>query len=278
MSAAEEAWSAEYARIKQDIVRQRSQGTLTPESQLREHADALRKLGESLKLLRKDVQNNSGGHGVLTHSEISRRETIMENLRKQLPLMSTANILLQTSAPSSGGDGCGKDASKAPTDIEMQDVANPLGPSSGSTRGASAAASLTGRGLMQRQQEVIKQQDADIDVIAKGVGRLHDHAQAIGAEAQLHNNILEGLDDNVDSAAEELRAEAKHADAVRKKTQMCCLYMCLLLEICVTVMLLVIVFEYEGGFQPQGSKYSGGKRVRRFLRGSLSLGWGSEDW
>jgi hypothetical protein len=49
--------------------------------------------------------------------------------------------------------------------------------------------------------------------------------------------------------------------------------MCLTLEIIVTIMLLIIVFEYEGGFQPAGSKASASKggsssgSGKKFLRG-----------
>ena len=43
-------------------------------------------------------------------------------------------------------------------------------------------------------------QDAALAQISEGVGRLHNHAKAIGEEATLQNKMLDTLDEKVDSA------------------------------------------------------------------------------
>ena len=108
-------------------------------------------------------------------------------------------------------------------------------------------------GLLQRQHEVIAQQDEVLKDIHKGVSRLHDQAVDINAEAKLHLHIMDNLDTNVDKAADDLRAEAKHAETVRMKSRMCCLYMFLGMEVVLLVVLLLVVFQYEGGFKTKGS-------------------------
>jgi len=112
-------------------------------------------------------------------------------------------------------------------------------------------------GLLQRQHEVIAQQNEALKDIEKGVGRLHEQAVDIGSEAKLHLHIISNLDTNVDAAADDLRAEAKHAETVRMKSRMCCLYLFLGMEVVLLVILLLVVFQYEGGFKPKGSNANG---------------------
>lgn len=63
------------------------------------------------------------------------------------------------------------------------------------------------RGLVQRQQDVIKLQDDMILEIESGVGRLHDKALAIGDETKSHGRLLDDLDSNVDIATAALQVQ-----------------------------------------------------------------------
>ena len=98
------------------------------------------------------------------------------------------------------------------------------------------------KGLVQRQRDIIKLQDEMLDEISHGMDTLHQQAVTIGEEAKIHKNILDQLDTQVDRAADGLRAEAKHADNVRIKSNTCAMYICVLLEVIVIIILLIVWF------------------------------------
>ena len=50
------------------------------------------------------------------------------------------------------------------------------------------------KGLVQRQQEVMKQQDAMLEDIGKGVNRLYVQAKNIGEETKTHVRLLDDLE------------------------------------------------------------------------------------
>jgi len=104
------------------------------------------------------------------------------------------------------------------------------------------ANTMSQKTLIQRQQEVIKQQDAMLVDISKGVDVLHNQALDINQEAKLHIKILEKLDVNVDKAAEALKAEAEHAENIRQTSRMCFLYIIILIEVVIIVFMLVFMF------------------------------------
>jgi hypothetical protein len=87
-------------------------------------------------------------------------------------------------------------------------------PSSGTT---SAATTVGGQQQQQQQQPqsamdmAMRQQDAMIDELAVGVGRLRDQTQIIGDEARLHVNLLHDMEGNLDAAHAGLDAETRHA-------------------------------------------------------------------
>lgn len=61
------------------------------------------------------------------------------------------------------------------------------------------------RGLIQRQQDVMRLQDDMIAEIGVGVDRLHGQAVAIGEETKIHSRLLDDLDTNVDMATAALQ-------------------------------------------------------------------------
>lgn len=141
-------------------------------------------------------------------SEIARRQTLLENLNKQM-LYVAAHI---------GGSG-----------NESGNVAmNPM--------------QTTDKGLIQRQKDVMKLQDDMLVDIGHGVDRLHNQAKDIGEETKSHIVLLDDLEANVDSATDALMAEAIHAQKVRQKAAGCWMYICVAIEFVVIVLLLIIAY------------------------------------
>lgn len=79
-----------------------------------------------------------------------------------------------------------------------------------------------------------------------GVQRLQQQAGAIGDEASVQNALLEAFNENVDTSADALREEAKHAEVVRKTTRMFNLQVCLACEAVILVILLIMYFSHGG--------------------------------
>jgi len=155
-----ESWLDCYVTLKTDVKNLRSAGVITPEDRIKNLSSRVKILSDDLRELRKINAATVQGIG-LSLGELSRRETILENIRKQLPLMSADHFL--HSGGSNSNNSNNNNAGKA---IEMHDVISPLSPSSSSSSGTT---NLTDRGLQQRQQEVIKEQDATLFSIAKGM-------------------------------------------------------------------------------------------------------------
>ena len=237
-------WMDQYDKSKKEVLRQRSTGTLCPEKTLADLSKTVNKLFVSLKTMRAKFGDE------ISQGELSRREIIVENLKNQLPLMSS-NHLLQSgasvSSSSTGGNQSQSQRAKGGSSsdaIEMNSVGKPTQNPIQNNRNNQ----FSDKGLLQRQEEVIKIQDQIVNEISTGVDKLHDQAQDIGQEVKISVNLMDDLEDTVDYAADDLRNEAKHAEKVRLKSQVCHLYLCLLLEIVVMAILLFIVFKYEGGF------------------------------
>lgn len=58
---------------------------------------------------------------------------------------------------------------------------------------------VSDRGLMQRQEQIIKLQDDMLEDIGKGVEGLKTKAQMIGEEAKIQVRLLDELDNNVNN-------------------------------------------------------------------------------
>ena len=74
--------------------------------------------------------------------------------------------------------------------------------------------SIDGNGGQQQQSQMavaMQQQDAMIDELAMGVGRLRDQTQVIGDEARMHVDLLGDMEQNLDAAHEGLDAETRRA-------------------------------------------------------------------
>jgi len=72
-------------------------------------------------------------------------------------------------------------------------------------------------GQQQSQMTMaMEQQDAMIDELAVGVGRLRDQTQVIGDEALNHVNLLNDMEGNLDSAYDGLDAQTRRAAALKE--------------------------------------------------------------
>ena len=73
------------------------------------------------------------------------------------------------------------------------------------------------QGGPQSQMAVaMQQQDAMIDELAVGVGRLRDQTQVIGDEARMHVDLLNNMEQNLDAAHDGLDAETRRAARLKE--------------------------------------------------------------
>lgn len=56
--------------------------------------------------------------------------------------------------------------------------------------------------------------------------------------------IIEDLDRHVDIATEGLQQETKHAEQIRRKGQVCYMYICIVIEIIVILILVILTFAH----------------------------------
>lgn len=107
------------------------------------------------------------------------------------------------------------------------------------------ASNTSQQALVQRQQEIMKQQDAMLVDIGKGVDVLHNQALEINQEAKVHINIINKLDINVDKASEALKTEAEHAESIKQASRMCYMYIVLVVELVIIVLMVIFLFALK---------------------------------
>lgn len=66
----------------------------------------------------------------------------------------------------------------------------------------------------------------------------------IGQEAKVQVKIIDDLDRHVDIATEGLQQETKHAEQIRRKGQVCYMYICIVIEIVVILILVILTFAH----------------------------------
>ena len=82
--------------------------------------------------------------------------------------------------------------------------------------GGIGAANSGAVGPQSQMALAMGQQDALIDELAVGVGRLKNQTVAIGEEARMHVNLLGDMEENLDAAQASLDAETRRAARVRE--------------------------------------------------------------
>ena len=233
----------EFESLRTSLNRKRSQGLIFTQEQHIHYASECTKLRHRLKQI---VSNNVED---IPGSELARREVLLTNLDSAIrdacvdkflhhktssyPNTGSPSISISSSSSSSVSnmrpDASFNAAASATSTNVGNDVNNPM------------AMELSGSGLMMYNQAQINEQDRIIAEIGNGVQRMHQQAIDIGDEANVQNNLLSNLDESVEAGAEALREEAQHADTIRKKSKMCKLYICILVEL---VVLLSVTLLY----------------------------------
>jgi len=241
----EASWLREYDAVKGSILSKRSQGLLVKVEEVRQLQGLVSGLERGLQTMQASPMAYE-----ITISELSRRQVVTENLKKMLPLLTVSGSALVAGKQQQQAAGGGVDPIPAPG------TAGAARNSESSSRPSLSAlvmnpiqlGSVSDRGLVQRQEDVIKQQDAIIADIELGVERLHQRALDIGEEAKVHNKIISNLDVHVDGATSGLREETRRVERVRLASRTCCLYLCIVAEIVIIAALLYVVYAFYGGF------------------------------
>ncbi len=107
----------------------------------------------------------------------------------------------------------------------------------------SAASDPTEDALQATTQTVMEVQDGMIDELSSGVSRLADQARMINEEANLHTNLLDDMETDVEAATVGLRAEARHAEKIREESSTCKLYLIIVGLSALLVFLIIMGFS-----------------------------------
>ena len=211
MSAA--AWCVQYEEVKAAIAQRRREAG-GGEDGLAQLSIRVQQLGSKLKALgAAPVEHN------LVASELSRRTLLVDNLKQQVERLQVGLLT---------GKGSVANASV---------VQSSTSSSSFDTASARSSASLGSTRL-----ELIQQQDDLITDIGAGVDRLRASALLMNDEASLHARLLDDFDSDVSMATAALQAEATRASAIKDRTEMGRLYLCIAIE---AFILLIMLFAWS---------------------------------
>jgi len=221
-------WMNRYSNVKTAISAKRSSGTAVSAAQVNALVEALKQLEADL-----GAMSNASMEYEIARSELARREVVLDGLKKQCSLINTkesSNVpFFSTPSPNSPFSNS---AANKKNNVQM----NPL-------RAQDKVSGTSDAGLIERQKDIIQQQDEALADILKGTDRLHTQALVIGQEARIHNNIISKLDQNVDEATDELKEGTQQARSVTRKSKVCGMYLCIAAQILVIVALVIILFH-----------------------------------
>ncbi|OQR98100.1 hypothetical protein ACHHYP_09170 [Achlya hypogyna] len=91
----------------------------------------------------------------------------------------------------------------------------------------------------QQQRYNRDQQEADLDEVLVGARHLNNHAKAINGEVVSQNHLIDGLGEDVEAGAAELRFQAEKAMLVNKQKKKMCWYYGV---IAVLVVILIVLY------------------------------------
>jgi len=177
------SWIRDYETTKAGVLNKRTLGTLISPEELRQFQAMVLSLERGLQTMQASPMAYE-----ITISEISRRQVITENLKKMLPLLTVSGSPLvagrQAAAAAGGGGSAVTDHIPAAGAGGVSRASEGGRSSMGILNPLQNINAVSDRGLAQRQEQVIKQQDAMIDDIERGVDRLHQRALEIGEESK----------------------------------------------------------------------------------------------
>ncbi|PSC69786.1 Qc-snare Syn8 Syntaxin8-family [Micractinium conductrix] len=149
----------------------------------------------------------------------SRRESMLAGLRREAP--AAARGVLLGGATTGGSSGA-------------------LGGSRGET---DTTAELGNRGLLMLQSQVMQQQDDALEQLERSVHSTKHIALQINEEADLHNRLLDDLDEDVEGTSSRLAAAQRRLKLVMRRSSGCKASLLLFLVALVLVVVLVIGFK-----------------------------------
>ena len=210
MSSLAAEWSASYAEVKAMLQSRRATASKATEGDVAQVQSRVQQLASKLRTLSAAPVEHE-----IAASELGRRQVLVDNLKKQIERLQVE--MLTARAPS----GAGTQVSLPP-------------PPATTAVAATAAAPRS-------KQQVIQMQDELITDIGAGVDRLRMSALQINDEASLHARLLDDFETDVTMATTALQAEATRASAIKERTSLFRLYLCLAVE---AFVLLVMLFAW----------------------------------
>jgi hypothetical protein len=211
-------WDDEYARMARIAA---SQFRTTPGYSMKQQPiPDLRIFQQNLLRLENALTNVTTISSALSSTEIQRRRRLIQHLQ-------------QTTM--SGNTGTGSAAGT----IDL------LGSSSSTT----GSATNVGQQQQQQQQQskmtmAIRQQDDMIDQLAVGVHRLKNQTAVIGEEAAMHVNLMNDMDNNLDTTYNTIHDQTQRAASLREDQSIW------RLQLIVVALLILLILEILMGLTP----------------------------
>ena len=99
---------------------------------------------------------------------------------------------------------------------------------------------LTREGFQQRQQHLMKEQDAGLDALSSIIQRQKLMGQAIGDEIDYQNDLIDDITEGVDRTNEKLIRTEAHVKKVHKKSGSCALLVTVVVLFVVIIVVAVV--------------------------------------
>ena len=144
----------------------------------------------------------------------SRREAMLQALKRDQPRATRSNLL-------------GPPAAAGPSGRETDTTAE-----------------LSSQGLLQVQQDVMQQQDQELEALERTVVGTKHIALQINEETELHNRLLDDLDENVDGTSSRLKAAQRRLQIVMRRSGSCKTVLVMFLLCVVLVVVLVLLVRH----------------------------------
>ncbi|KAL7567292.1 hypothetical protein ACA910_015667 [Epithemia clementina (nom. ined.)] len=158
------------------------------------------RLARAASQLRSGVVGVGGNDASGLRTSLQRLEANLEQLPLQPTEIQRRRRLIQHLTDSSGGGGV--------AGMEAGQSHNPHPQQQQQQQQQSLA--------QTKMQRALQDQDAMIDELATGMGRLKNQTQAIHEEAGMHVNLLNEMETNLDAAQQGLEAETRRAARLKE--------------------------------------------------------------
>ncbi|KAH7479507.1 hypothetical protein PRNP1_008697 [Phytophthora ramorum] len=93
--------------------------------------------------------------------------------------------------------------------------------------------------LLSMQNQIMKDQDQQLDLIGQGVSNLHNYSLTVKDETDLHVRLLNEMDDDVSRVTDGLESESARAARVAKQSNNTKLYITILVLVVILIFLLL---------------------------------------